>query len=215
MAQTNPLKKNTAAKIVFPLYDSDGDPVSAAAGLDSEYSLDGGAFADCTNEATEIGTTGIYYLNLVAAETNGDVVTVQVKTSTSGAKTTVLVFYTAAQTFDELKTAVETVDTVVDAIKAKTDNLPSGIQKNVALSKFAFSMVLSSDHLSPATGKVVTATISKDGGAFGACSNAPVEISSGFYRIDLTQAEMNAKVIALLFTAAACDQRSITIITST
>jgi hypothetical protein len=83
MAQTNPMKKNAACKIVFPIFDADGDLVSSAAGLDSEYSLDGGSFADCTNEATEIGSTGVYYLNLVAGETNGDVVAIQVKTTTT------------------------------------------------------------------------------------------------------------------------------------
>ena len=116
MTSSFPMKKNTATRIVFPILDNDGDPVSGAAGLDSEYSLDGGAFTDCTNEATEIGSSGIYYLDLTAAETNGDVVCIQVKTTTTDAKTTVLVFYTAAQTLDE-------VDSNVDAIKAKTDKL--------------------------------------------------------------------------------------------
>lgn len=111
------MKKNAATKIVFPILDADGDPVSGAADLDSEYSLNGGGFNDCNGEATEIGATGVYYLDLIAGETNGDVVCIQVKTSTSGAKTTVLVFYTAAQTLDEL-------DTVCDGIKAVTDNLP-------------------------------------------------------------------------------------------
>lgn len=118
MASSFPLKKNTAVRIVFPILDADGDPVTGAADLDSEYSLDGGAFSDCDNEATEIGSSGIYYLDLAAGNTNGDVVCIQVKTSTSGAKTTVLVFYTAAQTLDEL-------DAIADAIKAKTDNLPA------------------------------------------------------------------------------------------
>jgi len=35
---------------------------------------------------------------------------------------------------------LDTVDTVVDGIKSKTDNLPSGITKNVALSNFQFLM---------------------------------------------------------------------------
>jgi len=82
--------------------------------LDSEYSLDAAAFADCTNEATEIAAgSGIYYLDLVAGETNGDIIAVIVKTSTTGAKTTAMVFYTTAQTFDDL-------DTIVDAEVVKT-----------------------------------------------------------------------------------------------
>ena len=116
MASTFPMKKNAVVRIVFPIYDNDGDLVTAAAALDSEYSLDGAGFSDCSNEATEIGATGMYYLDLDAGETNGDVVTIQVKTSTTDAKTTVLVFYTAAQTLDEL-------DVVADGIKGKTDSL--------------------------------------------------------------------------------------------
>lgn len=74
--------------------DADGDLVTGAAGLDSEVSIDAGAFADCTNEATEIATSsGVYYLDLTAAEMNGDTVAVIVKTSTSGAKTTTIVMY--------------------------------------------------------------------------------------------------------------------------
>ncbi|MBA7713659.1 hypothetical protein ES703_122665 [subsurface metagenome] len=45
MASYFPMVKNTAQRIVFPILDADGDPVSSAAGLDSERSLDGGAFA--------------------------------------------------------------------------------------------------------------------------------------------------------------------------
>lgn len=89
-----------------------------------------------------------------------------------------------------------------------------GIPKNVALSNFGFLMVLSSDHITPAVGKTITAKISKDGGAFIVCTNTVVEVSNGFYKIDLTQAEMNAGVIALKFTEADCDQRSITLVTS-
>ena len=84
-------QKNAATYIVFPIIDADGDVVSSAAGLDSEIDTfgDGSApdgFTDCTNEATEIGATGCYYLSLTAAEMNVDYVVVQVYSSTSGAK---------------------------------------------------------------------------------------------------------------------------------
>lgn len=86
--------KNTAFRAVFPILDADGDLVTGAAGLDSEVSKDQGTFADCTNEATEIATSsGIYYLDLTSTEMNADCVAVIVKTTTTGAKTTVLVFY--------------------------------------------------------------------------------------------------------------------------
>lgn len=85
--------KNTAFRWYFPILDADGDVVTGAAGLDSEVSIDGAAFADCTNEATEIGSSGIYFLDLTASEMNGDGVVVQVKTTTSGAKTSTGMFY--------------------------------------------------------------------------------------------------------------------------
>ncbi|TVM02600.1 MAG: hypothetical protein CV087_09370 [Candidatus Brocadia sp. WS118] len=87
-------KKNEAFRVTFPIFDDDGDLVSGAAGLDSEISKDGGTFTDCTNEATEIATSsGMYFLDLTATEMNADTVTIIVKTSTSGAKTTPIVLY--------------------------------------------------------------------------------------------------------------------------
>ena len=86
--------KNTAYRVTFPILDADGDLVAGAASLDSEVSKDGGTFADCTNEATEIATSsGVYYLDLTSTEMNADTVAIIVKTSTSGAKTTVIVLY--------------------------------------------------------------------------------------------------------------------------
>lgn len=86
--------KNKAFCVVFPILDADGDLVSGATGLDSEISKDLGNFTDCSSEATEIGvSSGMYYLNLSATEMNADIVSVIVKTSSSGAKTTPMVFY--------------------------------------------------------------------------------------------------------------------------
>jgi len=124
MTSTFPLKKGAAARIVFPILDADGDPVSGAAGLDSEVSIDGGAFADCTNEATEIGSSGIYYLDLTADETNGDVICVRVKTTTSGAKTTVLVFYTASQTLDDMQSDITAIKNKTDKLNFNSDATP-------------------------------------------------------------------------------------------
>ena len=58
-------RKNVAYRVTFPLLDADGDLVTGASSLDSEISKDGGTFADCANEATEIATSsGVYYLDL-------------------------------------------------------------------------------------------------------------------------------------------------------
>ena len=87
-------RKNTAYRVTFPIYDADGDLVTGATGLDSEISKDGGTFADATSEATEIATSsGMYYLDLTNTEMNADTVAIIVKTSSAGAKTTVLVLY--------------------------------------------------------------------------------------------------------------------------
>ena len=89
-----------------------------------------------------------------------------------------------------------------------------GIGKNIALPNFAFEMILSSDHLTPATGKTVTAKIAKDGGAFATCTNVVTEKSDGWYEIDFTKTEMNADVILLTFSASGCDTRGIVLKTS-
>lgn len=85
-------RKNTAYRLTFFMFDADGDPVTGAAALDSEVSKDGAAFADCTNEATEIGN-GAYYIDLTSTEMNADTVAYVCKTSTTGAKQVCVVMY--------------------------------------------------------------------------------------------------------------------------
>lgn len=100
-----PIRKNDAAgaTLVFPIYDADGDLVTAAAGLDSERSIDQGTFTDVTAEAGEIATSsGMYSLALTQAEINGDEIAVITKTSTGGAKTAVNVIYTSERNIDDL-----------------------------------------------------------------------------------------------------------------
>lgn len=85
-------RKNAAFRVTFPIYNSSGDLATGASGLDSEVSIDGGTFADCSNEATEIATaSGIYYLDLTAGEMNGDTVAINVKSTSN--KTTTIVIY--------------------------------------------------------------------------------------------------------------------------
>lgn len=123
--------KNQAYRVTFPIYDADGDPVSGAAALDSEVSKDAGAFADCTNEATEIGTSGIYYLDLTSTEMNADTVAIRVQTSTSGAKTTVIILYPQ-----------ETADLVVTV---GTNNDKTGYTASTVSDKTGYSVSTVSD----------------------------------------------------------------------
>ncbi len=101
------------------------------------------------------------------------------------------------------------LDLLVDAIKAKTDNLPGGVAKNVALSKFPFTMVDATDFATPETGLSVTAEISKDGTAFAAMTNAVAEVGNGVYTVDITASEMNADTVSLKFTATGAAQRTV------
>jgi len=94
-------------------------------------------------------------------------------------------------------------------------SLPTGIKKNVAYSNFTFPMFLSTDHCSLATGKTITGTIRKDNGNFSALSNSISEIgTTGMFSIDITQTEMNADSIGLLFSGVDCDDLPIMIDTN-
>lgn len=64
-------KKNVAFRLYFSVLDADGEPVTGFTSPDSERSLDGAAFADCTNEATHVGH-GQGYVDLTAGEMNAD-----------------------------------------------------------------------------------------------------------------------------------------------
>ncbi len=86
--------KNTAYRLTFPIYKSDGTLITGAAGLDSEVSKDAGTFADCTNEATEIATSsGVYYLDVTSTEMNADCVAIVVKTSSTDAVPPCFILY--------------------------------------------------------------------------------------------------------------------------
>ncbi len=89
----------------------------------------------------------------------------------------------------------------------------SRIAKNASLYNYPFYMVLASDHITPATGKTVSATVSIDGAAFITCVNSPTEIENGLYKINLEAPDLNGDTIVLLFGAAACDNRVVAIVT--
>lgn len=116
-------RKGVAYRVTFPIYDADGDLVTAAASLDSEFSRDAQTFADCTNEATEIaGSGGIYFLDLTASEMNGDTVAIIVKTGTAGAKTTPIILYP-----EELGDYRVDPDAIADKVWTTSVSLLSGV----------------------------------------------------------------------------------------
>lgn len=99
------------------------------------------------------------------------------------------------------------LDLLLDAIKAKTDNLPSSVPKNVAFDDFGFALLSSQDHVTPITGLSVDGYISKDGGSFASLTNSISSIGSGAYKVDITSTEMNADSIILKFSATGADTR--------
>jgi hypothetical protein len=65
------IKKNQAlAALMFAMVNSSGAPVTGLS-ITATRSIDGAAFAACANSAAEIGTTGVYSINLAAADLNG------------------------------------------------------------------------------------------------------------------------------------------------
>jgi hypothetical protein len=90
-------RKNTAFRAYFAMRKNDGTLVTGWTGADSEVSIDGGTFADCTNEATEIGTSGVGYVDLTASEMNGDAVVYKLTLTNTGALPLVIAFYPEEQ----------------------------------------------------------------------------------------------------------------------
>ncbi len=125
-ARPVPIKNDAGGfRLYFALRLNTGALNSGAAGLDSEYSIDGGAFQDCSNEAIEIATaSGMYYLDLLQAEINGDCICVIVKSSTTNAVTADFTIYTAAADGTSLP---------VDVQALKASATAAGHQKDLAL----------------------------------------------------------------------------------
>jgi hypothetical protein len=61
--------------------------------MDSEVSLDGAAFSDCTNEATEIGTSGVGYIDFTSGEMNADAVCYKLTVTNTSALPLVVTFF--------------------------------------------------------------------------------------------------------------------------
>jgi hypothetical protein len=114
-----------------------------------------------------------------------------------------------ASGFVAIKT--DTAAILLDTTQIKAD-LPTKITKNVALPKFEFFMVSSTDHVTGAVGLVITAVRSLDGAAFAPCANPVVEIGAGWYAIDFAASDLNANTVGVEFTAVGADPRNLTII---
>lgn len=141
--------RGVALTLYYPAYDGEWSSqyVTSPAGLDSEASIDKAAFTDCTNEWTEIGSSGVGYLDLTAGEMDNGEIVVQTKSSTAGVNFPLVVIHT----YTEINTNVvnwkgsaapamtgdayavvsngtygnSALKDLSTAIKGKTDNLPA------------------------------------------------------------------------------------------
>ena len=71
-------------------------------------------------------------------------------------------------------------------------------------------MVLTSDHITPATGLTVTAQRLIDSGTYVAVGGTITEVSNGAYRFDYLAADSNGDVITWKFSSATADDTKLT-----
>ncbi len=109
----------------------------------------------------------------------------------------------AAGAIDANALATDAVQEIADKILPK---------KNTALNDIPFVMVLTTDHVSPATGLTVIATRSIDGGTtFSATTGTVTEAAVGMYHFDASAADMNGALLTFKFSAATADDTFVTI----
>ena len=129
-------QKNVATYIFFPLVDAAGAIVSASANPDSETDTfaDGTApngFADCTNEATEIGTDGVYYLLLTQAEMNFDYIMVQIKSDDALTQFILIRTIAGDPALQATTAATDAIKTDTAAILIDTDTMEADLKTHM------------------------------------------------------------------------------------
>ncbi len=90
----------------------------------------------------------------------------------------------------------------------------TGPFKSGQASQIDFYLVSSTDHVTPATGKTVTAQRSISGAAFTGVTGSVAEIGSGAYRLSASAADMTGTDMLFLFTATGVDPAIISVNTT-
>lgn len=123
-----------------------------------------------------------------------------------------------------LATALATAQTDLDTLTGSDGAILASSQpnqdygtvtKNAVFSNFEFLMVLTSDHVTPATGLTVTGQRSIDGAGFVSVAGTIAEVSNGIYQFDALAADTNGNVITWRFTSATADDTFVTLTTTT
>jgi len=205
-------QKNVATYITFPIVDADGDIVTGATGLDSEIDTfaDGTApdgFTDCTNEATEVGSTGIYYLSLTQSEMNADYIYIQTKTSTSGAKTQHILIRTTVG--DPLNASTTDDGGTINVTTGKIDEV-STLTGNTAQTGDAYAIVNNGTYGNSALNTILTSTGVKLSSGTGA---GQISLSSGLVSLAASQPGVTIGTVTNL-TNAPSDSSGVTTLLS-
>jgi hypothetical protein len=112
------------------------------------------------------------------------------------------------------------IATLLSGVVVTTNNDKTGyalaasqipFKKNTALAGFSFPMFSAAGV--PLTGLTITAKRFIDGGAISSTTNAAVEVSNGFYKIDLSAADLNGNSISFIFTASGAVATTFTAVT--
>lgn len=119
--------RNAPYRAIFPLRNTADALVSAAGGLQSFVSVDSATFGATTNTVTEIGSTGIYYLDISITETQGDASTTVYVTSSDSTPTFFNLDYEPDLESGQLQSASATTATLRATAPAPT-NLFNGCQ---------------------------------------------------------------------------------------
>jgi len=122
--------------------------------------------------------------------------------------------YAPSKAGDAMDLITDAVDAAALATDAVTEIANAMFPKtNTALSNVQFLMVLSSDHVTAATGLVPVMTRSIDGAAFAAkdAGTTIAEIANGMYQVDLATADTNGTIITYRFAVATADDTFLTI----
>ena len=200
----NVSKDSTTDRVPFYVYDLTGRPATGLtfSAAEIQISENGGAAASSAGTDTEVDATdfpGLYYYVPAAAETD-TVGPYFLQIAKAG--------YISGGAVYEVSPDVGVTNGAYDAHLVSVATNGSGnfntVRKNTALNAWMFKMVDATDKYTAETGVTVTATRSLDGAAFGACANSAVEVSNGWYKIDLAAADLNANIVVLRFTAAGC-----------
>jgi hypothetical protein len=166
---------------------------------DLKFSLDEGAQANTTNLPTAIGKS--WKLTLTTGETTGALLRIDViDAAPKAVEDQGLDFFTFGNASAYCPRDIYSAN-------------PAGIKKNTALSNYMFRM---SDAATgdPKTGLTVTVQRALDGGAFSNATNTPAtEIANGWYKINLSAADMNGDTVAIKCTATLAKQYDELIVT--